>query len=291
MAMCPTLEGSSRAEARGAPAAPLHSVDVQRIGTDSTQVLHEALAAEVPVALRFNGRPHAVMLATPGDLHDFGIGFALTEGIVSAVSEIEVPDIRWTEHGVVLEMLIPGERAAGLLLRDRNLTGRTGCGLCGAATLEAAIRPVRRVPQGPPGLSAAAIWSGMRRLAGHQPLNAITGAVHAAGILATDGSLTVREDVGRHNAIDKAVGAVMKAGGNPHGLLVTSRASYEVVHKAAEVGCSLVAAISAPTALALRLAEEAGVTLVGWTREARMSVYCGRLCDTTGADRFAECSA
>jgi formate dehydrogenase accessory protein FdhD len=117
----------------------------------------------------------------------------------------------------------------------------------------------------------------MQRLAALQPLNDASGAVHAAALLTTDGGFTVREDVGRHNAIDKAVGAVMRAGLEPHTLLVTSRASYEVVHKAAEVGCRLVAAISAPTALALRLAQEAGVTLVGWTRPPRLTVYCGEL--------------
>jgi len=117
----------------------------------------------------------------------------------------------------------------------------------------------------------------MRRLSALQPLNSVSGAVHAAAMMSTDGTLTVREDVGRHNAIDKAAGAVVRAGKTPHALLVTSRASYEVVHKAAEVACTLVAAISAPTALALKLAQEAGVTLVGWTREPRLTVYCGAL--------------
>ena len=256
---------------------PLRVVDARRIEGDRVLPLREQLASEVPVAMQFNGRPHAVMLATPCDLEDFAFGFALTERIIATISELTLLGTRYTDHGIALEMLIPGERAAALVTRDRNLTGRTGCGLCGTSTLEAAIRPVRHVGTEPVAASAADVWEGMRRLAEHQPLNAETGAVHAAGIVASDGSLTVREDVGRHNAIDKAAGAVVRAGRRPLSLLVTSRASYEVVHKAAEVGCTLVAAISAPTALALRLAQEAGVTLVGWTRAPRLTLYCGAL--------------
>jgi formate dehydrogenase accessory protein FdhD len=229
----------------------------------ATHDVNETLAAEVPVAMQYNARPHAVMMATPSNLDDFAFGFALTERIIASVSELTLAATLWTEHGVALEMLIPQQRFLLLQTRERNLTGRTGCGLCGTATLEAAIRPVRRVDPNGPRADVQALRDGMRRLAALQPL--------------TDGGFTVREDVGRHNAIDKAVGAVMRAGQVPHSLLVTSRASYEVVHKAAEVGCRLVAAISAPTALALRLAQEAGVTLVGWTRPPRLTVYCGDL--------------
>jgi len=256
---------------------PSCSVEVQRIEGELSRPLHEQLAAEVPVAMLYNGLPHAVMLATPSDLEDFAFGFAITERIVASVDELKLLEQRWTEHGVALGMQIPPERTAALRTRERNLTGRTGCGLCGTATLEAAIRPVRHVDSEGTQLTTADIWNGMRQLAERQPLNSVTGPVHAAAILAADGTLTVREDVGRHNAIDKAAGAVLRARQRPEALLVTSRASYEVVHKAAEVGCKLVAAISAPTALALQLAKEAGVTLVGWTREPRLTLYCGAL--------------
>lgn len=261
-----------------APATePLQAVSARRMEGPAAQVLSETLAAEVPVAMQYNARPHAVMMATPSNLEDFAYGFALTERIVASVSELTLADTLWTEHGVALEMLIPQQRFLLLSARERNLTGRTGCGLCGTATLEAAIRPVRKVDPSGPRADLAALRAGMQRLASMQPLNDATGAVHAAALLTGDGGFTVREDVGRHNAIDKAVGAVMRAGQVPHTLLVTSRASYEVVHKAAEVGCRLVAAISAPTALALRLAQEAGITLVGWTRPPRLTVYCGEL--------------
>jgi formate dehydrogenase accessory protein FdhD len=256
---------------------PLQAVSAHRVDGAATHDVNETLAAEVPVAMQYNARPHAVMMATPSNLDDFAFGFALTERIIASVSELTLAATLWTEHGVALEMLIPQQRFLLLQTRERNLTGRTGCGLCGTATLEAAIRPVRRVDPSGPRADVQALREGMRRLAALQPLNDASGAVHAAALLTTDGGFTVREDVGRHNAIDKAVGAVMRAGQVPHSLLVTSRASYEVVHKAAEVGCRLVAAISAPTALALRLAQEAGVTLVGWTRPPRLTVYCGEL--------------
>src|SRR5579872_2200264 len=152
-------------KAPSAPVEPLHAVEVQRIEAGRAQARSEELAAEVPVAMQFNGRPHAVMLATPRDLEDFAVGFAITERIVAAASELTLVQIRWTDHGVALEMLIPAERAAALSTRDRNLTGRTGCGLCGTATLEAAIRPVRHVSRNWPELGAAEIWDGMRRVA------------------------------------------------------------------------------------------------------------------------------
>jgi formate dehydrogenase accessory protein FdhD len=217
------------------------------------------------------------MLATPADLEDFALGFALTEGIVRKPEELTLVNQTWTTHGVALEMRIPEVRLALLDTRDRNLSGRTGCGLCGTSTLEAAIRPVRHVDVATAQPSVSALAAGMARLAALQPYNNATGAVHGAALMCTDESFTVREDVGRHNAIDKVVGAVMRAGKTPHSLLVTSRASYEVVHKAAEVGCRLVAAISAPTALAVELAQQAGVTLVGWARPPRLTVFCGEL--------------
>jgi formate dehydrogenase accessory protein FdhD len=256
---------------------PADTVAAVRQEGELKQAVTETVAAEVPVAMQYNARPYAVMMASPTDLEDFAFGFALTERIVASVSELTLVDEIWTEHGVALEMLIPQQRLLSLSTRDRNLTGRTGCGLCGTATLEAAIRPVRHVdPQGPTA-DLSTLREAMLRLATMQPLNDASGAVHAAALLCTDDSFTVREDVGRHNAIDKAVGAVMRAQLQPHTLLVTSRASYEVVHKAAEVGCRLVAAISAPTTLALQLAREAGITLVGWTRPPRLTIYCGNL--------------
>jgi formate dehydrogenase accessory protein FdhD len=233
----------------------------------------ETLAEETAIALVYNGHPHAVMMATPGDLDDFALGFSLTEAIVAAPDELRLVDRLVTAHGISLQMLIPQARFDALEQRGRSLTGRTGCGLCGTDRLEAAIRPVRVVSRCD--LDPARLAPYFAELQAQQPLNARTGAVHAAAVLDADGQLYVREDVGRHNAIDKAVGAARRAGAQPQALLVTSRASYEVVHKAAEAGIGLVAAISAPTALAVRIADEAGLVLVGFARGSRYTVYSG----------------
>ena len=259
------------------PPSPTLTVTARRVEDGVVHDIAETLAVETAVAIEFNGRSHAVMLATPADLEDFALGFALTEGIIRRADELQLVGQTWTPQGVVLQIRIPEMRFALLETRERNLTGRTGCGLCGTSTLETAIRPVRRVDPHGPRTSAQALREGMDRLATLQPFNEASGAVHAAGLMTTDGGFVVREDVGRHNAVDKAVGAVARAGGTPHSLLMTSRASYEIVHKAAEAGCSLVAAISAPTALAVQLAIEAGITLVGWVRPPRFTVYSGEL--------------
>jgi formate dehydrogenase accessory protein FdhD len=256
--------------------APSQRVKAMRVDAGQRSEQQERLAEETPVALVYNGQSHVVMMATPADLDDFAFGFSLTEGIVDRADEIRIVDRLDTPHGISLEMHIAQARFDALEQRGRNLTGRTGCGLCGAATLAAAIRPPRRV------ISAASfgpseLHDALARLEARQPLNDETGAVHAAAVIDTEGQLHVREDVGRHNALDKAVGGALRAGCKPRALLVTSRASYEIVHKAAQVGIGLVAAISAPTALALRVAEEAGVVLIGFARGQRLTIYAGDL--------------
>jgi len=257
------------------PLATLQSVDARRWEADQSRAIVETLAVELPVELRCNGQPYAVMLATPADLADFALGFALTERLIESPAELLGVEVLERDGGVQLDLRIPGARLGAVLGRERNLAGRAGCGICGTATLAEAIRPVRSVSAAAPRLGRAALLDGLQRLAALQPLNQSSGALHAAVVIGTDGAFTVREDVGRHNAIDKAIGGALSAGRQPQSLLVTSRASYEVVHKAAEVGCTLVAAVSAPTSLALQLAREAGITLVGWARPPRLTVYSG----------------
>ncbi|HEU0152399.1 MAG TPA: formate dehydrogenase accessory sulfurtransferase FdhD [Arenimonas sp.] len=250
-------------------------VDVRTLRTDAGVGCEaiESLAEETPVALLYNGHPHAVMMATPSDLEDFAIGFSLSEGIVDVPADVRVVDIVHGADGISLQMHVPQRAFDALPGRDRSLVGRTGCGLCGSETLAQAIRPVPRV-EGLP-VAGDRLRDLFLALQARQPLNALTGAVHAAGVVDAYGQLHVREDVGRHNAIDKAIGAVLRRGARPRELLVTSRASYEVVHKAATVGIGLVAAISAPTALAVRLAQLAGLTLVGFARDERHTLYAG----------------
>ncbi len=260
----------------------LRAIAAWRVAAHGRERFDDRVIEETPVALLYNGVPFAVMMATPCDLEDFALGFALTEGVVAEPHEFELVDMLRTGHGISLQGSIPSQRFEAVEARKRTLTGRSGCGLCGAETLQEAIRPVPRVESGLV-ITRGDVTAALARLASHQPLNDHSGGVHAAGFARAGGdAMIVREDVGRHNALDKLVGALARAvpemqalradGGN--GLLViTSRASYEIVHKAAQAGFAVIAAISAPTALAIRVAEEAGVTLIAFARGEAMNVY------------------
>ncbi|GAA3919699.1 formate dehydrogenase accessory sulfurtransferase FdhD [Luteimonas lutimaris] len=235
----------------------------------------DMVAAEVPVAFAVNGAPFAVMMATPGDLEDFALGFALGEGIIEDAGELAVESVAESLEGIAVALAVPPSRAAAVEARRRSLEGRSGCGLCGMAAIEAVLRPPRPVGPGRR-IAAAALDHALRELQRRQPLNAMTGATHAAGWANPDGAIAlVREDVGRHNALDKLVGAMARAGIDPcDGFAVTtSRASYEMVTKAAQAGITLLAAISAPTALAIAFAQGSGLTLVGFARGHGHVVY------------------
>lgn len=232
------------------------------------------VAEECPVALIYNGVPFAVMLASPLDLEDFALGFSWSEGLIASADEFQATEVVREDHGYSIYVNVPRERSDVLAERRRSLAGRTGCGLCGAQMLDDAIRPVRRVS--PARIDATAIQRAQASLSAAQPLNALTGAVHAAAWADASGNVQcLREDVGRHNALDKLIGALMRAGTDASAgfVAVTSRASYEMVHKTAAAGIPLLSAVSAPTALAIRTATEAGLTLVGFTRAGRHTLY------------------
>ncbi len=248
-------------------------VQVQRDGR--VRATQDCVAEEVPVALIVNGQPHVVMMVTPADLEDFALGFCLSEAIVTVAGEVEALALRWLDNGCEVDLRIPAHRQTLLADRRRNLVGRSGCGLCGSETLAEALRPAPHVPAGLP-ITSEALHRALRELRQQQPINAVTGATHAAGWADANGKLLlVREDVGRHNALDKLIGAMSRAGhDSSRGFaVITSRASYEMVLKAATVGMPLLAAISAPTALAVRMAEEAGLSLIGYARNDNHVVY------------------
>lgn len=242
--------------------------DVERVA--------DYVAEEVPVALVFNGVPHVVMLATPANLEDLAVGFTLSESIVDSPKEIaSVEAVTRDDGSLEVRIGITASKLSELLRRQRNLTGRTGCGLCGAQTVEEAIRQPPPV-QGGVQVDARALHDALRDLRDRQEINLRTGSVHAAAwVLPESGIKLVREDVGRHNALDKVIGAVVRAGGdfNYGYFVVTSRASYEMVQKAVTVGGTLLAAVSAPTAFAIRMAQSAGLTLIGFAREHQHVVY------------------
>jgi formate dehydrogenase accessory protein FdhD len=235
----------------------------------------ESLVEEVPVALIYNGISHAVMLATPADLEDFALGFSLSEGILATPSELYDLDVAACAEGVEIHLEIASERFMALKERRRSLAGRTGCGLCGVESLKAAVRAPAPLTRGAT-IAASAIHRAFEALPARQPLHRSTGAAHAAAWADASGTLiAVREDVGRHNALDKLVGALVRNRFAPRAgfALVTSRASVEMVQKAASAGIGLLAAISAPTAYATRVAATAGLTLVGMARAGRLTAY------------------
>jgi FdhD protein len=249
--------------------------DVERHRNGTIANVSDAVAEEIPVAFIYNERPHAVMMATPADLEDFALGFSVSEAIIASADECKTVDVQPALAGIELRIEVPDERASVLEERVRQLTGRTGCGLCGAQTLEAAVRhPAAVAPS--TAIDASALRRALTDLHQRQAINSATGATHAAAWASPTGFLElVREDVGRHNALDKLIGAMLRANVDRSDgfLLVTSRASYEMVMKAATVGIGMLAAISAPTALAIALAQETNVTLIAFARAEGFSVY------------------
>jgi formate dehydrogenase accessory protein FdhD len=254
---------------------PVRAQRILRLGDEGFAPDEAAIAEEVPVAFAYGGRTHAVMMATPAELEDLAVGFTISESIVARASDITSLDIVRHSRGIEVQMTIPAEDAERLAERARALSGRTGCGLCGVEAIDDAVRPVRPV-DARLRVDAEALWRAGAALSGHQPLNLETRTVHAAAWATPDGALRiVREDIGRHNALDKVIGALARAGTDASQgfLVVTSRASFELVQKATVAGVPLLAAVSRPTGLAVRLAEAAGLTLVSLLRGRTAQVH------------------
>lgn len=235
----------------------------------------DCVAEEVPVAFEFNGISHAVMMATPDDLEDFAYGFALSEGIVDTASQIHDVEISATHMGLTLHIGIAASCFARLKDIRRNLTGKTGCGLCGTESLSHAVRIPQCLPVSPM-FAASAVASAMAAMRSRQLLLSLTGSTHAAAWCESDGEITlIREDVGRHNALDKLIGALARAclQANTGFIAVTSRASYEMVQKTATAGVGTLAAVSGVTGLAVEVADCVGLTLLGFARGDDVCVY------------------
>ncbi len=274
--------------------SPFSEVDVKRWRDGVVTETKDKVAEETPIALIYNGVSHAVMLATPQDLEDFALGFSLSEGILQDKNELYGVEIVVQENGIELQLEVATEAFVKLKQRRRNLVGRTGCGLCGAESLEQALRlpnfnhvkidGLQTNIYGPSKASfekikATSIEAAFHAIQAKQALQQATGATHACAWVNTelnaDGEIeVVREDVGRHNAMDKLMGALAKTPSPDAGFVLTSsRASVEMVQKVAIGGHRILAAISAPTGLALRVAEAYGVTLLGFLRNQQFVIY------------------
>ena len=248
---------------------------VQKHEASGSRELEDLIACEIPVALHYNGAPFVVLMATPCNLEDLALGFSLSEGLIDDAGQLRIHGVDEELEGIAIRMSIPAACAEALSTRSRNLPAYGGCGVCGSTSIEAVLRT-------PPHIASkiiveqVALHRALAELHERQPLNAATGATHAAAFASVDGIVQlVREDVGRHNALDKLIGAMAT-----HGIdagsgfaITTSRASFELAMKAAQVGIPLLAAISAPTTLAIAVAHSAGLCLVGFARDYSSVVY------------------
>jgi len=271
------------------PATAVDSLIWRRQGVTAGQRI---VPEETAIAFSYDGGTYAVMMATPQDLEDFALGFSLTESLVSSLADIRQFEIVEHDGGIELRMWLVEPRAAALSERRRHLAGPTGCGLCGIESLEEAVRSLPRVPDGAT-FTPAEIMRALDLLSPRQELNRQTRAVHAAAFWQPDaGLVAVREDVGRHNALDKLAGALLR-GTVPcqNGMvLLTSRVSVEMVQKTAIIGAPLIVAVSAPTALTVRTAEAAGITLAAIARSDGFEIFAHpqRIKETTAQETKAQ---
>ncbi|MBZ9813216.1 MULTISPECIES: formate dehydrogenase accessory sulfurtransferase FdhD [unclassified Mesorhizobium] len=241
-----------------------------------TAAANRMVPEETPVAFSYAGTTHAVMMASPADFEDFALGFSLTEGIIAGPAEIEAIEVEDLGAGIDIQIRLKDKANTRFQARRRRLAGPVGCGLCGIESIEEAMRSVDAVGASRLTLQSDDITSAVRLLSKQQPLHKETGAVHAAGFYVPGkGIVMAREDVGRHNALDKLAGALARAGidGASGAVVVTSRVSVEMVQKTAAIGAAIIMAVSAPTALAIRTAEAAGMTLVALVRGDDFDIF------------------
>lgn len=256
--------------------SPVTSVRRVSIRASGISTAERKVPEETPVALSYAGTTHAVMMASPSDLEDFAIGFSITEGIIASPDEIETLEILDAGAGIDIQIRMKDRANTRFEARRRRLAGPVGCGLCGIESIDEAMRSVPTVGEFEIQLKASDIVQSVRVLSRQQPMHSATGAVHAAGFyLPGRGMLAVREDVGRHNALDKLVGALVrdKIDTSRGAIVVTSRVSVEMVQKTAAIGAPFIIAVSAPTALAVRIAEGAGMTLVALVRGDEFDIF------------------
>ncbi len=257
---------------------PFGAVDaVHHHASGGAVAVTRALPEETAVAMVYDGSTHAVMMASPADVADFALGFSLTEGIITNPAQIASIEVIAHPKGLEAQMWLAEDRGAALSARRRSLAGPVGCGLCGIDSIDAAVRDLPHLGHAGPMLTSAQIGAATESLRDWQPMHDRTRAVHAAGFLLPGrGVILAREDVGRHNALDKLIGAMVHAGVDPAqgAIVLTSRVSTEMVQKCVMAGCAVLIAVSAPTLHALRLAQDAGLTLAAFARGDGFDLFC-----------------
>jgi FdhD protein len=248
----------------------------QTPGSDVLLAQQDELANEVPIALEYNGIAHVTLLATPNDLEDFAYGFSFTEGLIRSATDIYDVEIQQTAHGIIVAVTIANACLNSLKRRRRAMAGRTGCGLCGIENLAEVVRPLNPVTPRTERLKNAAILLAGQQLRAAQPIHGVTGATHAAAWSDATGHLqAVREDVGRHNALDKLIGSLIRKPFDAQSgfAIISSRASFEMVQKSAAAGINALIAVSAPTLYAARMAQNLNLFLAGFLRGESFTVY------------------
>lgn len=251
---------------------------------------HRTVAEESAIALSYGGSTEAVMMATPADLEDFAIGFSLSEGIIETLDEVIGIEVESASGGIDLQISLKDDVDRALRVRRRAKAGPVGCGLCGVESIEEALKPAADVSEVSVNFTAGDISAAMQALSANQPLNAETRAVHAAGFYIPGRDMVaVREDVGRHNALDKLIGHLARNGisGAEGAVIMTSRLSVELIQKTAKLGSGMLIGISAPTALAIEMAARAGMTLVALARGEDYEIFTGSDRITLGTDADA----
>ncbi len=234
------------------------------------------VAQETPIALEYNGINYVTMLASPSYLEDFALGFSLSEGIIKEASEVRDIEFYKQDHGIVIQLEIATSRAFLLKKKMRSMLGKTGCGLCGIDSLESiSLLPMKTITS-QKSIAIESVLEAMKNMKNHQHLHSLTGGTHAAGWANSEGEIhLLREDIGRHNALDKLIGGLTKKNfkANTGIILISSRASFEMVQKTTSIGCGILAAVSAPTALAIELAKNARMVLLGFLRKNNAVIY------------------
>ena len=249
-------------------------VAVVRLTPEGRTDAMRTLAAETPIAIEYNGIGYAVMMGTPADLSDFALGFSLSERLIARTEDLLSVDVVEQDIGVLLRIQIAPDALTPVVERARQRVSESSCGLCGLESLEQVMRPLPAIAARPRA-TRAALFAALAAMAAHQPLNRATGAAHGAAYCDHDGRIVLtREDVGRHNALDKLIGALAMAGLRAADgfFLLTARCSYELVEKTIVAGCPLLVTISAPTTLAAERARAHGLTLVALARADAMLV-------------------